>query len=290
MAGTLYIVATPIGNLEDVTLRALRVLNEVDVIACEDTRHTRVLLSRHGIATPLVSYHEHNEAARAAELVSRLERGESVALVSDAGMPLVSDPGYPLITLAVARSIPIVAIPGPSVVTAALAVSGLPAERFLFAGFLPRKPAERRRAIETLAGIPYTLVFFEAPHRIAATLADLQAALGRRRVAIVRELTKRFEEVVRGDIGEVVEHFGTRQPRGEFTVVVEGAAPGVDGREASDAVLREHLDTLLGSGVAPSAAARIVAGAHRVPRRTAYRMALQLRERGNAETGKRGEP
>ncbi|MGH2349104.1 MAG: 16S rRNA (cytidine(1402)-2'-O)-methyltransferase [bacterium] len=279
MTGTLYVVGTPIGNLEDITLRALGVLKDVDVIACEDTRHTRLLLSRHGITTPLVSYHEHNEARRAADLIGRLERGESVALVSDAGMPLLSDPGYPLVTSAVARSIPVVAVPGPSAVTAALAVSGLPTERFLFAGFLPRKGAERRRALDDFSDVPYTLVFFEAPHRIMQTLGDLQAVLGNRRVAVVRELTKRFEEVLRGDLNDVVEHIGERVPRGEFTIVVEGATGGA-APEASGAELREHLALLLRSGVTPSAAAKIAAGAHRVPRRTAYRMALDMREQG----------
>jgi 16S rRNA (cytidine1402-2'-O)-methyltransferase len=279
--GTLYVVATPIGNLEDITLRALRVLKEADLIACEDTRHTRLLLSRHGISTPLVSYHEHNEDRRAAELIVRLERGESVALVSDAGMPLLSDPGYPLITSAIAHSIPVVAVPGPSAVTAALAVSGLPADRFLFAGFLPRRAAERRRALEGVSGVPYTLVFFEAPHRITQTLGDLQVVFGNRRIAVVRELTKRFEEVLRGDIAEVVELIGERPARGEFTIVVDGAAAGAGTPDASDAALRVHLATLLRSGVTPSSAAKIAAGAHRVPRRTAYRMALQLREQEN---------
>jgi 16S rRNA (cytidine1402-2'-O)-methyltransferase len=280
MTGTLFVVATPIGNLEDITLRGLRVLKEVDVIACEDTRHTRLLLSRHGISTPTLSYHEHNEAARAAQLIARLERGESVALVSDAGMPLLSDPGYPLITSAIAHSIPVIAVPGPSAVTAALAVSGLPADRFLFAGFLPRKAVERRRALEAVSGVPYTLVFFEAPHRITHTLGDLQAVLGNRRIAVVRELTKRFEEVLRGDIKEVVELIGERPARGEFTIVVDGAAAGAGTPNASDAALREHLATLLRSGVTPSSAAKIVTGAHHAPRRTVYRMALELREQG----------
>jgi len=288
MTGTLYIVATPIGNLEDITLRAMRVLKDVDVIACEDTRHTRVLLSRHGITTPLVSYHEHNEDRRAAELIGRLERGESVALVSDAGMPLLSDPGYPLITSAVAHAIPVVAVPGPSAVTAALAVSGLPAERFLFGGFFPRRAKERRHMLQDLVTLPCTSVFFEAPHRISQTLADLHAALGNRRIALVRELTKRFEEVVRGNLAEVIEQTSGRPPRGEYTIVLEGAGAAAKALEHADASVEAHLRALLHGGVAPSSAARIVAGAHRVPRRTAYRMALHLREHGNTGTGEHG--
>ncbi|HEY3247454.1 MAG TPA: 16S rRNA (cytidine(1402)-2'-O)-methyltransferase [bacterium] len=284
--GTLYIVATPIGNLEDITLRALRVLRGVDVIACEDTRHTRLLLSRHGVTTALVSYHEHNEAARAADLVARLESGRSVALVSDAGTPLLSDPGFTLVREAVAHEIPVVAVPGPSAITAALAVSGLPTDRFLFMGFLPRRSAERRRLLQEITPLPYTLVFFEAPHRVAQTLADLRAALGDRTVAVVRELTKRFEEVIRGRLTDVIGQLRDLPPRGEFTLVVQGAE--VVAGEVSQEAVRAHLATLLNSGVAPTAAAKIVTAAHRIPRRAAYQMALQLRQQANARTGEHG--
>ncbi len=224
MAGTLYIIGTPIGNLEDLTLRALRVLKEVDVIACEDTRHTRTLLTHYGINRPLVSYHEQNEHQRAAELLRRLEDGTSVALVSDAGTPALSDPGYVIVHEATARGIPVVAVPGPSAVTAALAVSGLPTDRFVFLGFLPRKSGQRLRALEAVAEVPWTLVFFESPHRLRKMLTDLRQVLGERRIAVTRELTKRFEEVVRGTITEATAHFDATAPRGEFTIVVEGRA------------------------------------------------------------------
>ena len=291
-AGTLYVVATPIGNLEDITLRALRVLNDVDLIACEDTRHTRGLLTRHAIRTPVVSYHEHNESRRTPELIDRLERGESVALVADAGTPLLSDPGAILLAAAAARGLSVVSIPGPSAVTAALAVAGFPADRFVFCGFLARRSAERRRALEALSTLPYTLVFFEAPHRIGKTLADLHAVLGSRPAAIVRELTKRFEEVLRGDLAGVIEQMSGRTPRGEFTIVVAGAgAQGMGPRrggagsiQPTDEAVRAHLETLLAGGVGPTAAAKIIARAHNVPRRTAYRLALQLR---NQEPGTR---
>lgn len=222
-SGTLYVVATPIGNLEDLTVRARRILSEVDVIACEDTRHTRLLLAHYSVATPVVSYHEHNEARRTPELLLRLRQGENVALVSDAGTPALSDPGHLLIREAAALGMPIVAVPGASAVTAALTVSGLPTDRFVFLGFLPRKPGARRRALEEVASVPWTLVLFESPHRITAVLQDLLAVLGDRRVAMARELTKRFEEVVRGTISEALSRLEVHPPRGEFTIVVEGA-------------------------------------------------------------------
>lgn len=285
--GTLYVVATPIGNLEDITLRALRVLREVDLIACEDTRHTRALLTHHDIRAPLVSYHEHNEARRTAELIDRLVAGDDVALVSDAGTPLLSDPGAMLTAAASQRGIAVVSVPGPNAVAAALAVAGLPADRFVFAGFLSRRTAERRRDLDTLAALPYTLVFFEAPHRISRTLADLLAVFGNRQVAVVRELTKRFEEVVRGSFGDVIEQMAGSTPRGEFTIVVSGASAAESERAAAgDDAARAHLQTLLAGGVSSSAAAKIVARAHQLPRRTAYRLALELRNRG--ETGERG--
>ncbi len=222
-SGTLYVVATPIGNLEDLTARARRILSEVDVIACEDTRHTRLLLAHYSIATPVVSYHEHNEARRTPDLLQRLRRGEHVALVSDAGTPALSDPGYLLIREATVAGVSVVAVPGASAVTAALTVSGLPTDRFVFLGFLPRKPGPRRRTLDEVAGVPWTLVLFESPHRIATVLQDLLAALGDRRMALARELTKRFEEVFRGTVSEALHHLQAHAPRGEFTIVVEGA-------------------------------------------------------------------
>lgn len=216
----LYIVATPIGNLEDVTLRALRILKEVGLIAAEDTRKTRRLLSAYGIRTPLTSYHEHNSRAKLGYLLDRLEE-KDVALVSEAGMPGLSDPGYELVVAAAQRGIPVVPIPGPSVVPTALAVSALPIHQFTYLGFLPRRKKERIGLLKSIASEARTTVVFEAPHRLSTTLKELAEVLGDRRVAIGRELTKIHEEVFRGTISQAMEHF--RQPRGEFTLVIEGS-------------------------------------------------------------------
>jgi 16S rRNA (cytidine1402-2'-O)-methyltransferase len=272
--GTLFVVATPIGNLEDMSFRAVRVLGEVNVIACEDTRHTRRLLQRYAIATPLVSYHEHNERVRTPELVRRLQAGESVALVSDAGTPLLSDPGYTLIRQAIASGVPVVPVPGPSAITAALSAAGLPTDRFVFLGFLPRKSAERRRVLEAVHAIPWTLVLFEAPTRVAATLKDLQATLGERPIALMREITKRFEEVLRGTPQEVLAQTQGRRWRGEVTVVVGGGATPLAAPLGDP---QEELKTLLEAGIAPTEAVRQVAKAHGLPRRTLYDLAVRLR-------------
>lgn len=278
--GTLYLVATPIGNLEDLTFRAARILKEVDVIACEDTRHTRGLLDVHGIRTPLVSYHEHNEHRRAPELIRRLLAGESVALVSDAGTPVLSDPGYTILRAAIGQEIPVVPIPGASAITTALAISGLPPDRFLFCGFLPRRSAERRRALAEVAAIPWTLVFFETPHRIEAALDDVLAVLGDRRIAVVRELTKRFEEIIRGTTSEVLAHVKRTPPRGELTLVIEGADKEQQTlTQSEDAVTQ--LKQLLASGRSPTDAVKVVAQTHQLPRRTVYQLALDV-------MGKRG--
>jgi len=272
-AGTLYLVATPIGNLEDLTHRARRVLAEVDVIACEDTRHTRHLLAHYGITTSLVSYHEHNEARRTAELLRRLRGGENVALVSDAGTPAVSDPGYTLIREAGSAGFPVVSIPGPSAVMAALTVSGLPPDRFVFVGFLPRKSGERRRALEEIATVPWTLVMFEAPHRITAVLHDVREVFGDRRIALARELTKKFEDVFRGTVSEALEHVRVHPPRGEFTIVVEGAAKD---RKEGKADAPARMRTLLAGGTAPTAAVADLMRTAGLSRREAYRLMLEI--------------
>lgn len=215
----LYIVATPIGNLEDITLRALRILSEVALIAAEDTRRTKHLLNTYDINTPLTSYHEHNKKTKLIHLINQLEE-KDIALVSEAGMPGLSDPGYDLIVAAAKRNIPVVPVPGPSVIVTALAVSGLPIRQFSYLGFLPRKKGERRRLLESVAEEQRTIVSFESPHRLMATLRDIKEVLGDRRVAIGRELTKLHEEVFRGTIAEAIEHF--TMPRGEFTLVIEG--------------------------------------------------------------------
>src|ERR1700758_2312330 len=217
--GSLYLVATPIGNLEDITLRALRILKEVDQIACEDTRHTLKLLNHFEIQKPLVSYHEHNELTRAPELVHAMEQGASVALVSDAGMPLVSDPGHRLVSLAIRHQIPVVPIPGASALLAALAASGLPNDEFLFLGFLPARSGERQRALERLRIEERTLIFYEAPHRIADTIADAAAILGERPACLAREVTKVHEEFRRGKLTELFQSLEEHPAKGEITLV-----------------------------------------------------------------------
>jgi 16S rRNA (cytidine1402-2'-O)-methyltransferase len=219
MRGTLFVVATPIGNLEDITVRALRVLRDAAVIAAEDTRRTARLLARHAIATPTTSLHEHNEAARTASLVARLERGDHVALVSDAGTPTISDPGERLIRAAIDAGIRVEPIPGPSAVLAALAASGLRSESFTFLGFPPTRSKDRKAWFAGLRDAGRTVVFFEAPHRIAETLRELYQIAGNCQVAVARELTKAHEEIVRGPLASVIERLGN--PRGEFTIVAE---------------------------------------------------------------------
>jgi 16S rRNA (cytidine1402-2'-O)-methyltransferase len=216
---TLYVVATPIGNLEDITLRAIRVLKEVRLIAAEDTRKTKRLLDHYGISTPMTSYYEHNKLTKLGYLLRFLEN-DDLALVSEAGMPGISDPGYELIVAAAEQSIQVIPVPGPSAIVAAVAVSGLPTDQFTYLGFLPRKKSERVRLLEQVSQEPRTLVVFEAPHRLVDALRDLLEVLGDRRIAVVRELTKLHEEVFRGSVGQAIERF--QEPRGEFTIVIEG--------------------------------------------------------------------
>ena len=224
MPGTLFIVATPIGNLEDLTPRALRVLGEVDLIACEDTRHTRGLLNRFGIKAKTISYHEHNERERAEELCKLLEAGSNIAIVSDAGTPLISDPGFRIVRAAIERGIQVIPIPGPAAFVAALIASGLPTDQFFFAGFLPARTTARRAMLAELRAIPATLVFYEAPHRIAATLKDALNVLGDRTAAVARELTKLHEEIARGSLSELAQRFSTGAPaRGEMVLIISGA-------------------------------------------------------------------
>jgi 16S rRNA (cytidine1402-2'-O)-methyltransferase len=230
MAGAIYLVATPIGNLEDITLRALRILREADVIACEDTRHTRKLLTHFEIQKPVLSYHEHNEAQRAAELVDRALRGETVAVVTDAGTPGISDPGFRVVRAAIEAGVAVVSIPGPAAFVAALAASGLPTDSFHFAGFLPAKKGHRRKAIEALAGIEATLVFYEAPHRVIETLDEVRNVLGDRPAVVARELTKVHEEFLRGSINEVLAELNSRRAiKGEITVLIGRGAKAAAG-------------------------------------------------------------
>ncbi|MEY4071447.1 MAG: ribosomal small subunit methyltransferase [Candidatus Eisenbacteria bacterium] len=229
--GTLFLVATPIGNLEDVTARALRVLRESDLVAAEDTRHTRRLLSHFGIPAQVVSLHEHNERARAASLVERIQAGHDVALVTDAGSPGIADPGFPIVRAAVAAGVRVESIPGPSAVITALQVSGLPTDAFLFAGFLPPKGAARRRRLEELSGHRETIVVFESPHRIEACLEDLEAVWGDRPIALARELTKLHEQVLRGSAREVRAALRAEWRRGEMVLVLGGRTRAERGRE-----------------------------------------------------------
>lgn len=218
--GTLYLVSTPIGNLEDITLRALRILNEVDLIAAEDTRKTRRLLTHYEIKTPLTSYFEGNQQKKTESLIARLKSGESIALVSDAGTPIISDPGYPLLQACIAEEVLIVPIPGASAILAAATVSGLPLHNFAFEGFLSPKSGKRKRQLAQLANEERTLILFESPHRLCRFLEDALEVMGDREVVITRELTKRFEEIFRGNISQALEKFQSTEPRGEFTIVI----------------------------------------------------------------------
>jgi 16S rRNA (cytidine1402-2'-O)-methyltransferase len=244
--GCLYVVGTPIGNLEDVTLRALRILKEVDIIACEDTRHTQKLLNHYDIEKKLVSYHEHNEMTRSPELLIQLEEGAKVALVSDAGMPLVSDPGYRLVTLCVRHKIPVVPVPGPSAMLAALSAAGLPNEEFLFVGFLPQRSGERRRMLEHLRIEERTMIFYEAPHRVAESVADAQEILGDRPACIAREVTKLHEEFLRGRLSQLAESLAERPARGEITLLVgPPEQSGVSGQVDSTQSLSDRVEELI---------------------------------------------
>src|SRR5215469_2408218 len=240
--GCLYLVATPIGNLEDITLRALRVLKEADQIACEDTRHTQKLLSHYSISRPLVSYHEHNEMTRAPELVVAMEQGAQIALVSDAGMPLVSDPGFRLVTLCLRHRIPVIPVPGPSALLAALSASGLPNEEFLFAGFLPARSGERRRAFVRFRIEDRTIILYEPPHRIEETLADAREILGERPACLAREVTKLHEEFRRGTLSEIGASLDEKPARGEITLLIgpsateEGSTQGDTSQSLADRV------------------------------------------------------
>jgi 16S rRNA (cytidine1402-2'-O)-methyltransferase len=266
----LAICATPIGNLEDVTLRVLEELREADVVLCEDTRHTRVLLGRHGIEARLLSYHEHNEAKRTAELLPLLQAGQRVALVSDAGMPGISDPGARLITAALAAGVPVTVLPGPSAVETALVASGLLGERYQFVGYLPRGEKALASLWKELARWPWPVVAFESPQRLPRTLRSLAAALPARRVAVCRELTKRFEEVVRGSAAEVAARF-PQPPKGEITLVL---GPGVEPGDAGAGAALEAVGELVAAGLPRRRAADVVSRLTGVSRNELYRRTL----------------
>lgn len=268
---TLYIVATPIGNLEDISFRAIRILQEVKLIAVEDTRRTKRLLATYGIITPMTSYHEHNKVSKLEFIMAHLER-EDVALVSEAGMPGISDPGYELVVAAIERDIQVVPVPGPSVVITALAISGLPVNRFSYIGFLPRKKNARRHLLESIAEESNTIVALETPHRLAAALDDILVVLGDRKTAVCRELTKMHEEVFRGTIEQAIRHF--TEPRGEFTLVIEGKDEG--DKLQLNTEIKKRLKDMCRDGVTAKDAVAIVADETSLSKRELYRAWLRI--------------
>jgi 16S rRNA (cytidine1402-2'-O)-methyltransferase len=274
-AGTLYLVATPIGNLEDISLRALRILKEVDLIACEDTRHTARLLSHYGISTPRESHHEHNEAAHTPRLLEMLRSGRNIALVTDAGMPLVSDPGYLLVSACRREGIPVVPVPGPSAVLTALAASGLPADTFHFGGFLPPRAEARRRRLRELSSISATLILFEAPHRILSSLEDMVKVLGERQACLARELTKIHEEWLRGTLTAILEILRSRAGvKGEITLVIGRGEPALEIATRPESISK-HLDEEMSrTGSSRNEALKSVARQRGISRKEAYRLLL----------------
>ncbi len=286
--GIIYIVATPIGNLADITLRALDVLKTVDLIAAEDTRHTRKLLSHYGISAKLISCNEHNERKRAEELVQRLTAGASVALLSDAGTPAVSDPGYRVLTAAIAANIRIVPIPGPSAAVAALSASGLASDTFLFVGFLPHKSAKRLARLKQLANVHATVIFYESPNRIIGLLQDVAAVWGNRPVVLAREMTKRYEEFIRGRVEDVKIDLESRSDiKGEITLLVSGQDAAA---EDFTETVKEEIGAALRDGSAGTARlSRDLAGRYGMPKNQVYEMILQMKSEMNEESGEKGD-
>jgi 16S rRNA (cytidine1402-2'-O)-methyltransferase len=269
--GKLFVVGTPIGNLEDITFRAVRILKEVDLIACEDTRHSQKLFNHYSIQTRTISYHEHNEMTRAPELIIQIEDGSHVALVSDAGMPGISDPGFRLVQLAIRHMIPVVPVPGASAFVAALAAAGLPMDRFRFLGFLPSKTLERRKHLKELESAERTLVLYESPHRLVEMLEDVRNILGNRPTVIAREVTKLHEEFVRGSVSEVIEHLMKKPVKGEITVLL-GAPGETEAKPGSVQSIREEIYRVMADdGMDEREALKIVARRRGIPKSQAYR-------------------
>ncbi|WP_217805926.1 16S rRNA (cytidine(1402)-2'-O)-methyltransferase [Sporomusa malonica] len=277
--GTLYLCPTPLGNLEDMTFRAVRVLKEAAAIAAEDTRHTIKLLNHFDIHVPLISYHEHNKDERGPEIIDRLLNGDTIALVSDAGMPGISDPGVDLVRLAVASGVQVVPLPGPNAALTALIASGLDTTMFTFVGFLPKTNKHRREMLAKLAKHPYTMVFYESPHRVRATLGELTEAFGDRQAVAARELTKKFEEFIRGSLDSVNRHFSENQPRGEFTLIVAGCPVGQELAEEQDKLagltLVQAVGELMSRGINKKDAIREVASQKGLPKRQVYQAVLE---------------
>jgi 16S rRNA (cytidine1402-2'-O)-methyltransferase len=274
MPGTLYLVATPIGNLSDITHRALQVLRDVDLIACEDTRHTHKLLSHYGITTKTVSYHEHNEQQRAEQLIDQLKQGSNIAVVSDAGTPAVSDPGFRLVRAAIENEVAVVPVPGPSALISALVAAGLPTDEFFFAGFLPARTNARRARLSELQSVPGTLIFYEAPHRLAATLKDAYEILGERDAVVARELTKVHEEIRRGRLSELSEHYEREEPRGEIVVLIDRNVISAAKPQSSIAALVDQFEQ---DGLDQRAALKKAARELGISRAEAYRKLISER-------------
>ncbi|HAX77062.1 MAG TPA: 16S rRNA (cytidine(1402)-2'-O)-methyltransferase [Cyanobacteria bacterium UBA11372] len=273
--GVLYLVGTPIGNLEDMTFRAVRILQAVDLIAAEDTRHTGKLLHHFQIATPQISYHEHNQKGRIPELIEKLSQGKALALVTDAGMPGISDPGYELVKACIEYNIPVIPIPGVTAAITALSAAGLPTDRFVFEGFLPAKGQARKQRLEALTNESRSIILYEAPHRIGQTLSDLAAVLGEsRQIVLARELTKLHEEFWRGSIQDAIAHYTTREPQGEFTLVLAGTQ--LETPQINDAAIVAELQHLLSQGLSRSQASRQLAALTSLPRRHIYQLALEI--------------
>lgn len=274
MAGVLYIVGTPIGNLEDLTIRAQKILQSVSVVACEDTRQSSKLMAAAGANRPLMSFHDHNESQRSSELVNRLLAGEDIALISDAGTPLISDPGYRLVEAAVAAGIKVSPIPGASAVLSALSVSGLPTDQFAFIGFLPHKSAARKKLLNQWTGVEATLICFESPHRILETLEEIAVQYPSRRIAACRELTKIYEEVLRGTAAEILAQLKQRSSvKGEFTLVIEQAGPGQNEANLSNSLnLKEEVEKLIAAGQSRMDAIKCAAKRAGLKKRAAYEL------------------
>jgi 16S rRNA (cytidine1402-2'-O)-methyltransferase len=273
--GTLYVVGTPIGNLEDMTFRAVRILQSVDAIAAEDTRHTGRLLQHFQIKTPQLSYHEHNRNQRLPELLNQLSEGKAIALVTDAGIPGISDPGYELVNACTEAGIQVIPVPGASASLTALSAAGLPTDRFVFEGFLPASGKDRQQRLESLPSEARTLIFYESPHRLRVTLQDLADSLGKdRRIVLARELTKLHEEFWRGTIEEAIAHYTQQEPKGEFTLVVAGAQLAMP--VLSEEALKAELIQIMAQGVSRSQATRQLAELTKLPRRQLYQLALAI--------------
>lgn len=273
--GKCYLVATPIGNLEDISYRAVRILQEADRIACEDTRNTIKLLNHYNIKSKMISYHQHNEKMRSEYLCQLIEEGESIAIVSDAGMPGISDPGVTMVQACIERNIPVEVIPGASASISALVLSGLDTTNFYFKGFLSTNKKTRREELAKLRFLECTLIFYEGPHKLLGTLGDLQEHLGDRRISIARELTKLHQEVIHGHISRAIEHFRQKEPRGEFVLVVEGHIPEVEEQNWANISLEEHFEFYIDKGIDRKEVIKLIAKDRQIPKREVYEQLMK---------------